>query len=116
MNKLKVSMYALVAVALMSLPAFASNQNLQNPTLIDSEGAGAFTNNQSVDVQYVIAPALDSLQNPTLIDSEGVGAFTNNQSADVQYGIAPVWEDRSSNSADLRHVNPTLQNINDNVE
>jgi hypothetical protein len=124
MKSIKISLYALVAVALLSFPAFAANQNLQNPTLIDSEGAGAFTSNRSVDEHYGIAPAwdtrrsvqVDRMQNPTLIDSEGAGAFTSNRSGDEHYGIAPAWEGRSPNSADLRLVNPTLQNIYDNVE
>ncbi len=125
MNKLRVSMYALVAVALLSLPAFASDQNMPNPSLIDSEGAGAFTSNQNLNDNYGIAPAWvirrsenqsERMPNPSLIDSEGAGAFSSNLSMDEHYGIAPSWENRSSSNAEMRLGNPSLQNIFDNVE
>jgi len=125
MNKLRVSIYALVAVALMSLPAFGSNQNMQNPSLIDSEGAGAFASNQSLNDNFGIAPSWDSrrseiqidrMQNPSLVDSEGAGAFASSQSLNDNYGIAPSWVNQSSDGAEMRLGNPTLQNVFDNVE
>ena len=125
MNKLRVSIYAFVAVALLSLPAFASNQNMQNPSLIDSEGAGAFASNQSLNDNYGIAPAWvirrsenqsERMPNPSLIDSEGAGAFASDRNVDEHYGIAPSWKNQSSNSAETRLGNPTLEKVFDNVE
>ena len=136
MKTTTLSLIAALSVALLSTPAFAANQierdsdgvRMQNPTLINTEGSGAFANSvtriRTSDENYGIAPTWDNreaairgdrLQNPSLIDTEGSGVFTRNQGSEEHYGLAPSWENRKGNAAEMRMVSPSLHGVFDNV-
>lgn len=120
MKKMTISLMTILAVAFLSLPAFAANQTKavwQNPMLTDTTGIAAFpTGNESSGRANI---QRDVWQNPMLIDTTGIGAYpTINQGSDEHYGIAPAWEGREADSSGMKIKNYRayeLPGINDNT-
>ena len=133
MRRLTVSLMTILAFSVLSMSAFAANQNddigirgiLINPTLVGGDGSGAFQSNQNSDEHYGLAPAWGDregsvaegkMENPTLAQGDGRGAFQSDQNSDEHYGLAPAWGDREGRAAEVRMENPTLHGVFENVE
>ena len=124
MKKVTVSIMAILAVAALSMSAFAANKGidtmsssrqmnervLPNATLADVDGNGAFPNYSMSHERVSVSD--NRLENATLADVDGSGIYPRSGMSDEHYGIAPAWQfPEPSNDAQRLH-NPSLLPIN----
>jgi hypothetical protein len=120
MKKLTVLSMAILAVALLSLPAFAANQIDENGMSAGTAAGGVITERQLHNLNVVnqdgrIIGKIEAVNRGSGAGSE-ITSVTIKGLDESHYGLAPAWEHRDMKPEETRLGNPTLSGVFDNVD
>jgi hypothetical protein len=120
MKKLTVLLMAILAVSLLSLPAFAANQMDKNGMSSGATAGGIITERQLHDLNVVnqdgqVIGKIEEVNRDSEAGSE-ITSVTFKGLDEGHYGLAPAWENRDTKPEETRLGNPTLSGVFDNVD
>ena len=120
MKKLTVLSMAILAVALLSLPAFAANQMDKSGMSSGTSAGGVITERQLHDLNVVnrdgqVIGKIEAVNRDSKAGGEII-SVTFKGLDESHYGLAPAWENRDSKTAETNLGNPTLSGVFDNVD
>jgi hypothetical protein len=120
MKKLTVLFMAVIAVTLLSLPAFAANQMDRNGMSSGTAAGGVITDRQLHGLNVVnqdgqVIGQIEAVNRDSNAGSKII-SVTFKGLDESHYGLAPAWKNRDTNTEEMRLGNPSLSAIYDNVE